>query len=139
MNTTSLEYYARLFGNLRTDTEGDRPWPHKPVMLSSVLTMAEAGRLTNSHIYYSPDLQEIFARFFEIVRSGSDKRTPFNPFFYLRSEGFWQLHAQPGQELVLERTRNIHGPGQPFTASSCMARRSPQVLRKYRQTLQNRI
>jgi putative restriction endonuclease len=112
MNTTSLEYYARLFGNLRTGSEGDRSRPHKPVMLLSVLTLAEAGRLSNGHIYYSPDLLEIFARFFEIVHAGNDKRTPFNPFFYLRSEGFWQLHAQPGQELVLKRTRNIHGPGQ---------------------------
>ena len=112
MSATSLECYARLFGNLHTDSEGHRPRPHKAVMLLSVLTLAEAGRLANGLIYYSPDLLEIFARFFDIVRAGSDKRTPFNPFFYLRSEGFWKLHAQPGQELVLKRTRNIHGPGQ---------------------------
>jgi putative restriction endonuclease len=112
MNATFLEHYARLFGTLHTDSEGNRPRPHKPVMLMSVLTMAEAGRLTDGRIYYSPDLLEIFARFFEIVRAGSDKRTPFNPFFYLRSEGFWQLHAQPGQEQILKRTRNIRGPGQ---------------------------
>ncbi len=39
---------------------------------------------------------EVFSRFFEVVRAGSDQCTPFNPFFYLRSEEFWHLHPQPG-------------------------------------------
>jgi predicted restriction endonuclease len=88
MNPSPLEHYARLFGNLHTDREGDRPRPHKPVMLLSVLALAEAGRLADGRIRYSPDLLEIFARFFEVVRAGNDKCTPFNPFFYLKSEGF---------------------------------------------------
>jgi putative restriction endonuclease len=112
MNPTPLEHYARLFGSLRADREGNRPRPHKPVMLLSVLALAEAGRLVDGCVRYSPDLLEIFGRFFEVVRAGSDKRTPFNPFFYLKSDGFWHLHPQPGKEAILAATRTIRGPGQ---------------------------
>ena len=54
-------------------SKGDRPRPHKPAMLLSVLSLAESGRLTDGRIQYSPDLLEIFARYFEIVRAGSEK------------------------------------------------------------------
>ncbi len=112
MNTTTLEHYARAFTSLHVDRQGDRPRPHKAVMLLSVLQLAEAGRLADGRILYSPELLEVFARFFEIVRAGNDQRTPFNPFFYLRSDGFWHLHAQPGMDAVLEATHTIRGVGQ---------------------------
>ncbi len=101
-----------MFARLRTDREGDRPRPHKAAMLLSVLSLAEAGELAEGRICYSPDLIEIFGRFFDIVRSGSDKHTPFNPFFYLRSEGFWHLHPHTGKGDLLNATRGIRGPGQ---------------------------
>ena len=85
----TLEDYVQLFGNLRTDRQGDRPRPHKAVMLLSVITLAESRQLGDGCIRFSPDLLEIFARIFDIVRAGNDQRTPFNPFFYLRSDGFW--------------------------------------------------
>jgi putative restriction endonuclease len=112
MIASPLEHYACLFANLRTDREGDRPRPHKPVMLLTVLSLAEAGRLTENRIRYSPELLEIFGRFFEIVRAGSDKRTPFNPFFHLKSDGFWHLHPLPGKDTILRGARTIRGPGQ---------------------------
>lgn len=108
----TLERYTQLFGSLRTDREGDRPRPHKPVMLLAVMVLAEAGQLADGRICYSPDLLEIFARYFDLVRAGSDQRTPFNPFFYLKSDGFWHLHPQPGKDDVLKATRSIRGPGQ---------------------------
>ncbi len=112
MTSTVLENYARMFAHLHVDREGNRPRPHKAVMLLSVLTLAEAGKLSDGQIRYSSDLLEIFARFFELVRAGNDKCTPFNPFFYLRSEGFWHLHSLPGKEAILAATRSIRGPGQ---------------------------
>lgn len=107
-----LEDYAQLFGKLRTDRHGDRPRPHKAVMLLSVITLVESGQFGNGYIRYCPDLLQIFARFFDIVRAGNDQHTPFNPFFYLKSDGFWQLHPQPGKESLLKATHSIRGPGQ---------------------------
>jgi putative restriction endonuclease len=107
-----IEHYTRLFANLHVDHEKGRPRPHKAVMLLSVMAMTEQGRFADGRILYSPELLEIFSRFFESVRAGNDKCTPFNPFFYLKSEGFWQLHAQPGKEAILAATHNINGAGQ---------------------------
>jgi len=112
VSPTLLERYIQLFTDLRTDRQGDRPRPHKAVMLLSVLTLAESGRLADGCIRYSPDLLEVFARFFDIVRAGNDQRTPFNPFFYLKSDGFWHLHPQSGKDGLLKVTRSIRGPGQ---------------------------
>jgi putative restriction endonuclease len=91
--------------------EAGRPRPHKAVMLLSVITLAESGRLLENRICYSPELLQIFSRFFERVRAGSDKCTPFNPFFYLKNDHFWHLHPQPGQEAVLAASPAIRGPG----------------------------
>ncbi len=112
MHPAPLERYAHDFSSLRTDREGGRPRPHKAVMLLSVLTLAETGQLADAKIRYTPDLLEIFARYFDIVRAGNDKRTPFNPFFHLRSDGFWRLHSQQGNEAILAATRAMRGPGQ---------------------------
>ena len=112
MISNLLQQYAKRFIDLRTDREEGRPRPHKAVMLLSVMTLADSGRLFLNRICYSPELLQIFARFFESVRTGSDKCTPYNPFFYLKSDHFWHLHPQPGQEALLAATRTIRGPGQ---------------------------
>jgi putative restriction endonuclease len=102
-----LERYVSLFTNLRVDHEGNRPRPHKAVMLLSVMALAESGQLAENRIRYTPELLEIFARFFEIVRAGNDRCTPYNPFFYLKTSGFWHLHPQPGQVVA----HGVDGPG----------------------------
>jgi putative restriction endonuclease len=112
MSPELLQHYADQFRSLHTDVEAGRSRPHKAVMLLSVITLAESGRLPENRIYYSSDLLQIFSRFFDAVRAGSDRRTPFNPFFYLKSDRFWHLHPQPGQEALLATTPVIRGPGQ---------------------------
>jgi len=112
MSPELLQHYAERFRKLHADTEAGRPRPHKAVMLLSVIALAEAGRLPENRIRYSPELLQIFSRFFEAVRAGNDRRTPFNPFFYLKSDLFWHLHPQPGQEAVLAATPVIRGPSQ---------------------------
>jgi hypothetical protein len=57
-------------------------------MLLSVMALAESGQLAEHKIRYTPELLEIFARFFEIVRAGNDRCTPYNPFFYLKRCSF---------------------------------------------------
>ena len=112
MNPAVLEAYGKRFRSLRCDPDQGRPRPHKAVMLLSVISLIESGRLASNRIVYDTDLTQIFARFFELVRSGSDKFTPFNPFFHLKSEGFWHLHAVPGKEAVLSAISTIRGRGQ---------------------------
>jgi hypothetical protein len=70
-------------------------------MLLSVITLAESGKLGDGCIRYSPDLLQIFARYFDIVRAGNDQRTPVNPYFYLRSDGFWLYSAKNPSTVII--------------------------------------
>ena len=106
-----LGEYCERFQSLHTDKCQGRPRPHKAVMLLAVLSQADNGKLTENRILYGPDLLDLFKRFFAIVQGPTDRCTPWNPFFYMRSEKFWHLHAQPGQETALAAMRNPGGVG----------------------------
>ncbi len=106
-----LDGHRGSFQSLHTDQHEGRPRPHKAVMLLAVLSLADNGQLIENRIAYSPELLELFRRFFAIVRGPTDQCTPWNPFFYMRSEKFWHLHAQPGQEAALAVMRNPGGAG----------------------------
>lgn len=107
----ALEDYCRRFHSLHTDQHQGRPRPHKPVMLLAVFSLADNGQLLENRIPYGPELLELFRRYFAIVRGPTDQCTPWNPFFYMRSEEFWHLHPQPGREATLGAMRNPGGAG----------------------------
>lgn len=102
--TGSLPPISRFgrFQALHCDQHEGRPRPHKAVMLLAVLSLADNGQLVENKISYGPELLELFKRFFAVVRGPTDQCTPWNPFFFLKSEKFWHLHAVPGKEAVLE-------------------------------------
>lgn len=106
-----LDEYRERFQSLHTDQHQGRPRPHKAVMLLAVLSLADNGQLIENKVVYGPELLELFKRYFAIVRGPTDQCTPLNPFFYLRSERFWHLHARPGQEAALAVMRNPGGAG----------------------------
>lgn len=81
-------------------------------MLLSVSLLAEAGELDHNQIKYGPRLLEVFRLLFSVARQSTDQFTPFNPFFYLKSDGFWHLHPKPGMEQQLKLQRTINGVGQ---------------------------
>jgi predicted restriction endonuclease len=101
-SNTGLADYVRRFRNLNPGGPRDQPRPHKPCMLLAVLSLAENGRLTENEIYPDAELVELFRAYFEATSQGNDRCTPENPFFYLKSEGFWRLHAPAGSQSSLD-------------------------------------
>lgn len=99
---TGLATYVERFGNLGVAREGPRPRPHKPAMLLAVLSLSENGRLTENRIVPDPELVELFKVYFHATRAGNDRCTPENPFLFLRSDGFWRLHAYPGHQAQVD-------------------------------------
>ncbi|WP_162590085.1 HNH endonuclease [Variovorax sp. RA8] len=103
----SVETYQQKFARLNVNVAGGRASPHKICMLLAVLDLARSGGLTENRIFYAPPLLERYARFFDAVRSPTDHRNPYFPFFHLSGrlrgagESFWHLHAVPGREDVL--------------------------------------
>ncbi|MCU0614887.1 MAG: HNH endonuclease, partial [Desulfobacterales bacterium] len=85
--------------------------PHKPVMLLSVLALAEAGLLKENKIYYNQHLLDIFKSFFPAVAQEGDACNPYFPFFHLyKGESFWHLKPLAGKEAVVEALATVRGP-----------------------------
>jgi putative restriction endonuclease len=99
---TGLAEYLERFGRLRQGKVGDHHRPHKPAMLLAVLSLADNGGLTENRIVPDPELVELFRKYFDVTRAGNDQCTPENPFFYLRGEDFWHLHARAGAQAPIE-------------------------------------
>ena len=104
MSTKSLQKYVHKMEHLRIDkAHGDAP--HKPILLLAVIAMIEGGQMHENKIYPSPDLAESFMKYWSRI---TDRRPNIAlPFFHLRSDGFWHLHANAGYEKALEVTDRI--------------------------------
>ena len=104
MSTKSLQKYIRKIERLRIDkAHGDSP--HKPILLLAVIELIEQGQICENMICFSPNLAETAKQFWVVV----PERT-FNiamPFFHLKSDGFWHLHANEGYESKLSRARKL--------------------------------
>lgn len=81
--------------------------PHKPALMLAVLDLALAGKLTENRIVPEPALLTRYRTFWDAVAEPGDQPNPFLPFFHLRFEPFWHLHAVPGRESVLEAMRTV--------------------------------
>ena len=84
--------------------------PHKPCLLLSLLDMAQDGELQEAELRRSPGLQVRFNAFSSIalLRWGGKVDLAY-PFFYLRSQHFWQpLDAEKRPSTSVEVTQSIH-------------------------------
>lgn len=110
----NLDGYLKKFTKLRTGISRGHVKPHKPVMMLAILSLIENGKFTSNRINYSPQLLELFKRFFDVVRTEQDALSPLLPFFYLRGDSF--LHHKPFEnELQSYNTLNDPGSVKKFT------------------------
>ena len=65
------------------------------------------GVITSNNIEPTTELVELFTIYWSKVMQPDQRSTMAYPFFYLRSEGFWHLVAQPGKQAILDATRNV--------------------------------
>ena len=95
MNSVVLNY-ADAFRNLRVYTESRpvrREALNKPCMLLAVIDAIQAGVFNNNEIYYEPYLLECYDRYFDLTCPDRERRA-YYPFYYLKSDGFWNLHSK---------------------------------------------
>ena len=114
MNDQKTIKYAKLFGKLRRDKNSthfskltyDRA-PHKPLLLLSVLDLFEQGLIQSNLIELTPDLGDLFTRYWADVMPSDRKGNLALPFFHLRGDGFWHLMAKSGKEEILSSATQI--------------------------------
>lgn len=106
-DTQSLIFYNRRFGKLK---QGGTPYgkaPHKPVFLLTLIELIEQQHITGNQITITPELVATFKENFALLVSAAHKDDFTQPFFYLKSEGFWFLQPRPGF-LLDTYIRSVH-------------------------------
>ncbi|MCW8348395.1 HNH endonuclease [Vibrio sp. ZSDZ65] len=91
-----LELYLEKFRNLNMNNAGGRKSPHKVCMLLAVIDLIHVGSIANNKIQFNQALKDRFTHHFNTLAQGNDKNTPENPYFHLRTEGFWHLKYSEG-------------------------------------------
>lgn len=94
----SHEYYADKFRTLNMNIAGGKKSPHKVCMLLAVMDLIQVGHIASNKIELNQPLKDRFTEHFNSFAQGKDKNTPENPFFHLRSEGFWHLAYHAGYD-----------------------------------------
>ena len=112
MNKTEiLQHYVKAFSKLNVNRAGAHISPHKPVMLLTVLELAEAGLLVENKIYYNQILIEPFRSFFQAVQKQGDVCNPYFPFFHLyKGEPFWHIKALPNKGAIVKAMKTARSP-----------------------------
>ena len=79
--------------------------PNKPLLLLAVIELIEQGQIPENKVTLSPDLAETFLKYWSRV---TDRKPNIAmPFFHLKSDGFWHLHANTGYETALRVVTQI--------------------------------
>ena len=86
---TAEQWLAKL-GKLRIDRASGDPAPHKPLLLLTILELAEQGRLPMDVLPLSPELAFRFFSYWTVVAHRRKQRPDVRlPFHYMQSDGFW--------------------------------------------------
>lgn len=104
MNT--LEDYITQFSRLKTAYSTKGPAPHKALLLLSIIDLIESGQIKSPIIELNDILISKFKENTRNLFRGDDyfKPTIGQPFFFMKSEPFWQLVAKDTLALSLKTT-----------------------------------
>ncbi len=101
-----LTHYLNKIERLRVDRSHEKPAPHKPILLLALIDLFEEGAITNNKIEPSPQIVESFLKYWHLV--SLERPRIFLPFFHLKSDKFWHLHAKAGNEKLLAMTKQMN-------------------------------
>ena len=104
MPTNILQKYVQKIECLRVD-RAHGVAPNKPLLLLAIIELIEQGQVCENKISPSPNLVEIFMKYW--LKVSERKPNLALPFFHLKSEGFWHLHANAGYETALKVATQI--------------------------------
>lgn len=98
-----LTFYLNKISRLRINRNFGKPAPHKPILLLAVIDLIEQGAILENKIEPLPQLVESFLKYWNLL--SLEKPRIYLPFYHLKSDKFWHLHAKAGQENLLEKTQ----------------------------------
>ena len=94
----TLNHYLSRFQNLSMNQTNGSKSPHKVCLLLAVMDLIQDKVICSPEIKLNDALKARFTHHFNQRAQGRDRDTPENPFFHLRSEGFWHLDYREGYD-----------------------------------------
>ncbi|WP_159820923.1 hypothetical protein [Colwellia sp. 20A7] len=88
----TVQYYVEKFQSLKLDKSSGHTKPHKVCLMLAIIDLIEQGTITHNQIQYVEQLKSSFTHYFNQLKQGNDKDTPFLPFYHLQSSPFWHLN-----------------------------------------------
>ncbi len=93
-----LQRLKAEINSIRRGNYKGRVKPHKPLMLLAVLDLMNAGIITENRVTFDNTLKNKFQELFLIAHKEGDWCHPSEPFFHLRTAGFWFHKPCRGKE-----------------------------------------
>lgn len=109
----SVQFYIDKFQTLKTDRSNGHAKPHKVCLLLAVIELLERGVISENKFLFDEQLKNQFTYYFNQLKQGNDKDTPYLPFYHLQSSHFWHLCIKPEYEAnfnELTSTKNNKRP-----------------------------
>jgi len=91
----TVQYYVEKLQSLKLDKSSGHAKPHKVCLMLAIIDLIEQGIITHNQIQYDDQLKSRFTHYFNQLKQGNDKDTPFLPFYHLQSSYFWTLTIKP--------------------------------------------
>jgi putative restriction endonuclease len=128
---TPDDWLAKL-ARLRVDRARGNPAPHKPLLLLTVLELAERGELPADILPLTAELAFRFFGYWSLVARRRPQKPDIRmPFHYLQSDGLWTAHKQdgtPSEHLRLTRSAVLNPGFVACTADPAWRVRARRVL-----------
>lgn len=84
--------------------------PHKYIAILAVIDMIKEKKISDGIVKYEGDFKTFFTKHFQNYSTHGDRNRPYNPFFHLRTSGFWRLVPNNIESSVLEKINSVGGP-----------------------------
>lgn len=97
----SLSHYIQCLKKLKID-KAHGIAPHKPILILSIIQLIENGVIQSNKIYITSNLVAVFKSNWSLLVTTKHLPIFALPFYHLKSENFWKLHAKAGYEKTLE-------------------------------------
>lgn len=99
LHNPALTRYLRKFSKLTRGQTAYGKAPHKPILLLTLIELVEKEVITDNRVFLTPELVATFKENFALLAEAGHNADFTQPFFYLKSEGFWHLQPKPGYQL----------------------------------------
>ncbi len=105
-----LDDYCREFANLSTSTVKGKKLPHKAILLLSIFSLVEKGKIRENKIEMNKDIPSMFSILWNKYIKDTKVPSVWIPFWHMKSESFWHFKPLESKKRIDELYKPSIGP-----------------------------